>query len=150
MKARALFVVAVVGASLVAFAGCGAGSSLDFGSNDQLFDANCDPDGEAGAMNDGAMTDGPPIDAVFLDHGTNGANPDAALSRCASNEDCDGWATCQSGLCCSGLLVGTVCMCGDGPGCDLRSACCVPFTSTTMKNECVTDCEATCGCATAK
>jgi hypothetical protein len=131
----------------MACAGCAA-TSLDLGPSDASTDG-CDTDAHDvdASIGDAAP---PPPDAVVLDHGTNGADPDAALPRCMSNEDCSGWATCQMGLCCSGVMVGDKCTCGDGPGCDLLSACCVPFASTTQKLECVTNCETACGCAQAR
>lgn len=132
--------------ALVALAsGCGFRSSLETDEPASIADGGCDPDGEGGA-HDASTGDAPPPDGALIDHGTNGPDVDAALPRCTSNADCDGWATCQSGVCCSGTLVGTVCTCGRGGGCDLRSACCVPFSSTTRELECVSDCEATCGC----
>jgi len=138
--------VAIVAPAAIAN-GCAAATSLDLGPADASHDACDTNDASAG---DAAAADAPPPDAVVLDHGTNGADPDAALPRCASNEDCSGWATCQMGLCCSGVMVGDKCTCGDGPGCDLSSACCVPFTSTTHKLECVTSCETACGCGQAR
>jgi hypothetical protein len=48
------------------------------------------------------------------------------LPRCFDGNRCDGFASCQSGLCCSGTLADGACMCGGGPGCDLLHACC-PF-----------------------
>lgn len=128
--------------------GCGAGSSLEILDPNVPTDAGCDPDGDGSAAHGDAIAGDAHAmpDALLFDHGTNGPNADAALPRCMSNEDCDGWATCQSGLCCSGVMVGTTCTCGEGAGCDLRSACCVPFSSATRKLECVADCEATCGC----
>jgi hypothetical protein len=119
------------GAVMRAF-GCGFRSSLETDEPASIADGGCDPDGEGGA-HDASTGDAPPPDGALIDHGTNGPDVDAALPRCTSNADCDGWATCQSGVCCSGTLVGTVCTCGRGGGCDLRSACCVPFSSTTRE-----------------
>lgn len=35
-------------------------------------------------------------------------------------------ATCQQGICCSGVVTKGDCHCGDGPGCDVYTAtCCV-------------------------
>ncbi len=137
---------ALVLCACFASVGCGAGSSLEQLDPIVSSDASCDPDGDGAAAHGDAGDAMIMPDALFLDHGTNGTDLDASLPRCVSNEDCDGWATCQSGLCCSGVLAGTVCTCGDGAGCDLRSACCVPFASTSRKLECVSDCESTCGC----
>lgn len=134
--------VAIVLASLLA--ACGSSTSLELGAHAEGLDAStaCD---DASAASDAA--EDVPSDAVFYDHGTNGdAALDAPLPACTSQQDCDGWATCQNGLCCSGTLVGDVCMCGDSPGCDLRHTCCVPFDSTTGKPECVADCASRCGC----
>jgi hypothetical protein len=118
---------------------CGATSALDQAELAPL-DASCDSDAHGGSEAQA------PSDASILDHGTNGYS-DAALPHCTTQADCDGWATCQQGLCCSGVLVdGGVCLCGDVPGCDLRHACCTPFTSTTNTPECVSDCQSQCGC----
>jgi len=98
-------------------------------------------------MDAGVADVAPPPDVVLLDHGTNGYAVDAALPRCVTQQDCDGWATCQEGLCCAGVLVdGGVCLCGATPGCDLRHACCVPYDSTSGQPECVADCATQCGC----
>lgn len=136
MRDRPLLLLAAL-----ACAHCGASSNLDQAEMAPP-DASCDAPHavvEAG-------TEEIPPDVALLDHGTNGYS-DAALPKCLTQADCDGWATCQQGLCCSGVLVdGGVCLCGATPGCDLRHACCVPFTSTTNTPECVSDCRSQCGC----
>lgn len=121
---------------------CGAVSALDQ-TPPSMADASCDLlDARASAEDDGPTQP----DVVMLDQGTNGYS-DAALPRCTTQADCNGWATCQQGLCCAGVLVdGGVCLCGDTPGCDLRHACCVPDGSATGTLECVSDCVSQCGC----
>lgn len=126
----------------LACAHCGAATALD--GTASALDAACGDDATQ------AADAGPGADVVLLDHGTNGFTdaPAAALPACVTQSDCDGWATCQQGLCCAGTLVdGGVCLCGESPGCDLRHTCCVPFTSTTQIPECVSDCVSQCGCS---
>jgi hypothetical protein len=126
----------------LACAGCGGASELETTRAVDL-DASCAVD----AVPDAVVDVAPAPDVVLLDHGTNGFAVDAALPRCLSQQDCDGWATCQEGLCCAGVLVdGGVCLCGATPGCDLLHACCVPFGSTSGAPECVADCVTQCGC----
>lgn len=135
--------VALAGAlaSIVSVGCTGGASELDQTPTEP--DASCVVDAAADAVVDVA----PAPDVVLLDHGTNGFAIDAALPHCQSQQDCDGWATCQEGLCCAGTLVdGGVCLCGATAGCDLRHACCVPFDSDAGVPECVADCVTQCGC----
>jgi hypothetical protein len=147
MRGRVLLVIAATASVLAAsLAACGSSTSLELaGGALSSFDAGCetthtDVDGSSDSQ-------APPPDVVLFDHGINGPDAfDAPLSQCTSDQDCDGWATCQHGLCCSGTLTNGVCACGETPGCDLRHTCCTPFNSSTGKPECVDDCESQCGC----
>jgi hypothetical protein len=140
-----LVVASIAIATAALFAACGSSGEL-YITPYELADASCGPDASPDVV-DAVADQTPPTDAIILDMGFNGRASDAALSQCTSDQDCDGWATCQEGLCCSGTISGDVCLCGDGPGCDFRHACCVPFASTTGAAECVDDCESACGCS---
>jgi hypothetical protein len=141
------FVIVVAGAlaSGAIVAACGSSTGLDILPYEAI-DASCAPDA-AMDVADAPVDQAPPTDAIILDMGFNGRASDAALSQCTTDQDCDGWATCQEGLCCSGTITGDICLCGQGAGCDLRHACCVPFASTSGEAECVEDCESACGCS---
>jgi hypothetical protein len=133
--------VAARRALLVAFACASCGGRAELDSTEAAPDASCTAD-----MDVAVVDVAPAPDVVLLDHGTNGFS-DASLPHCLTQEDCEGWATCQEGLCCSGVLVdGGVCLCGATPGCDLRHTCCVPYDSGTGEPECVDDCATQCGC----
>jgi hypothetical protein len=127
-----------------AFGACGSSTELEI-TPYEAADASCATDAAPDVV-DAPADEAAPTDAIILDMGFNGRASDAALSRCTTDQDCDGWATCQEGLCCSGTISGDICLCGEGAGCDLRHACCVPFASTTGEAECVDDCETACGC----
>jgi hypothetical protein len=145
MRGERTWIVLVGVLACVGTAGCTGGlSELD--ETREVPDASCSVDAADAAVVDVA----PAPDVVLLDHGTNGFAVDAALPHCQSQQDCEGWATCQEGLCCAGALVdGGVCLCGATAGCDLRHTCCVPFASTTGVPECVADCVTQCGCTQA-
>jgi hypothetical protein len=140
---RRLVVASVAFAVGALFAACGSSGEL-YVTPYALADASCAPDAAPDVVD--AMPDiAPPTDAIILDMGFNGRASDAALSQCTTDQDCDGWATCQEGLCCSGTISGDICLCGQGAGCDLRHACCVPYASTSGEAECVEDWETVCG-----
>ncbi len=132
----------VVGVAAL-FAACGSSTELDILPYEAI-DASCATDAGVDVV-DAPVDQAPPTDAIILDMGFNGRASDAALSQCTTDQDCDGWATCQEGLCCSGTISGDICLCGAGAGCDLRHACCVPFASTSGEVECVEDRETVCG-----
>ena len=143
MRADVASTVAKI-AALVALACAGCGGETQLDETPSPLDASCAVDAP---VETSSQDTAPAADVVLLDHGTNGYAIDAALPLCRSQEDCDGWATCQDGLCCAGVVVdGGVCLCGDHPGCDLRHACCVPYGSGTGALECVDDCVNQCGC----
>jgi hypothetical protein len=93
-----------LGAVLAGLSGCGGHVSGGPGDADAAADG--------GDVQDGAL------DSRRL-------GPDASLPACSSTAECWGTATCQLGVCCSGVMIGDVCRCGGGLGCILGATCCV-------------------------
>jgi len=60
--------------------------------------------------------------------------PDSKWKPCKTNEDCPHTVECQMGICCRGTVMNGDCRCGDAPGCDVLTACCVrtsePYDAT--------------------
>lgn len=75
---------------------------------------------------DSAVADTVALPDVVKDTYDGRFSPDAESVACDKGGRCEGFAECFGGkVCCAGTIASTgQCLCGDGPGCDVRNRCC--------------------------